>query len=134
VRVASTAASVVAGTTLVLLGSACTPSEQDAAAGAADDFVAAVADGDPERACSLLAPATVEELEQSAGADCAAVVLEEAQPAGERVRVSTFGTMSQVRYADDVLFLSRFDAGWRVVAAACDGQRGGLYSCEIEGR
>ena len=125
---------MVAGTGLALVLSGCTPSQQDDAARAADDFVAAVADGDPATACALLAPATVEELEQSSGAACADAVLEEASPAGDRVRVSTFGRMAQVHYADDVVFLSRFDAGWRVVAAGCLAQTGGPYSCGIEGR
>lgn len=119
---------------LVLTLSGCTPSEQDDAAQAADDFVAAVTDEQAEAACALLAPATVEELEQSSGGRCAETVLEEAVAAGDRVEVSTFGTMSQVRYSDDVVFLARFDDGWRVVAAGCTARRGAPYSCGIEGR
>jgi hypothetical protein len=125
---------IVAGVGLVTLLAACAPTEEDAAVGAADDFVAAVSDGDAGEACALLAPASLEELEQSTGAPCVETVLGEAKAAGDRVEVSTFGTMSQVRYADDVLFLTRFDAGWLVVAAGCTGQRDGLYSCGIEGR
>jgi hypothetical protein len=125
---------MMAGVVLALGLSGCSPSEQDDATRAADQFVAAVRDGDSQTACSLLAPATVEELEQSSGVACADVVLEEATVAGERVGVSTFGTMSQVRYADDVVFLSRFDTGWRVVAAGCLLRQDGPYSCGIEGR
>jgi hypothetical protein len=125
---------VIALVTITLGLSACASSEQDDAAAAADEFVAAVRDGDPDKACALLAPATVEELEQSTGGACADAVLEEAAVAGERVGESTFGTMSQVRYADDVLFLSRFDGGWRVVAAGCRLRQDGPYSCGIEGR
>ena len=119
---------------LVLALSGCTPSQQDDAARAADDFVAAVTDEQAEAACALLAPATVEELEQSSGGACAETVLDEAVAAGHRVGVSTFGTMSQVRYTGDVLFLARFDDGWRVVAAGCTERRDAPYSCEIEGR
>jgi hypothetical protein len=125
---------IVAALGLVMLLSACASSEKDDATRAADDFVSAVSDGDAGGACALLAPATREELEQSTGAPCVEAVLEEAKAAGDRVEVSTFGTMSQVRYADDVLFLTHFDAGWLVVAAGCTGQRDGLYSCGIEGR
>jgi hypothetical protein len=127
-------ASMAVGILVALALTACAPGEQDDAARAADDFVAAVGEGDAESACALLAPATVEELEQSSGAPCVESVLEEAEAAGDRVRESTFGAMSQVRYADDVLFLGHFDAGWLVVAAGCVEQRGGLYSCGIEGR
>lgn len=126
--------STVAGAGLVVLLSACTPAQQDDAIRTADDFVAAVADGDGRAACAQLAPVTVEELEQSSGSPCAKAVLGEATAAGERVEVNTFGTMSQVRYTDDVLFLSRFDDGWRIVAAGCVARRGGPYSCGIEGR
>lgn len=126
---------VAAMASLLLLPSlaSCASSEHDDVARVADDFVAAVARGDSEEACGLLAPATVEELERSSGS-CADAVLDQARPAGPRERVSTFGSMSQVRYADDVLFLSRFEAGWRVVAAGCLGQRGAPYACGIEGR
>ena len=125
---------MVAGIVVALALSGCAPSEQDDATRAADQFVAAVRDGDSQKACSLLAPATVEELEQSSGGVCADAVLDEAAVAGERVSVKTFGTMSQVRYADDVVFLSRFDAGWRVLAAGCRARQGEPYSCGIEGR
>lgn len=125
---------VAAALGLVVLLSACTSSEQDAAARAADDFVTAVTDGEAGDACALLAPETLEELEQSIDAPCAEAVLQEAEAAGDRVGVSTFGTMSQVRYADDVLFVTHFDAGWLVVAAGCVEQGDGLYSCGIEGR
>jgi hypothetical protein len=134
VRVASLAPRVAAGLGLVALLSSCASSEQDGAVRAADDFVAAVSDGEAGEACALLAPETLEELEQSTGTPCAEAVLQEAEAAGDRVRVSTFGTMSQVRYADDVLFLTHFDAGWLVVAAGCVEQGDGLYSCGIEGR
>jgi hypothetical protein len=134
VRGAWGGASIVAGVAVALGLSGCAPSEQDEATRAADRFAAAVRDGDSQQACSLLAPATVEELERSSGAPCADAVLEEAAVTGERVGVSTFGAMSQVRYAEDVVFLARFDAGWRVVAAGCVAERGGLYACGIEGR
>lgn len=119
---------------LALALTSCTSSEQDDATRAADGFVAAVSDGRADRACDLLAPVTRQELEQSAGAPCVDAVLEEATGGGRRLEVSTFGDMAQVRYAEDVLFLSRYAGGWRVVAAGCVAQLGAPYSCGIEGR
>ena len=72
---------VVAALTVVGLGG-CASSEQDRARTAADDFVNAVHDGDGGAACAMLAPATVEELEQSSGSACADAVLEDAVEAG----------------------------------------------------
>jgi len=128
----------LAALALVLMGSlvlsACASSQQDDATRAADGFVAAVTDRQADRACALLAPVTREELERSSGGPCAEVVLQEAAEPGRRLGVSTFGDMAQVRYAEDVLFLSRYSEGWRVVAAGCVAQGDEPYSCGIEGR
>jgi hypothetical protein len=127
------AVAVVAVLSVLGMGG-CASSEEDRARAAADDFVTAVHDEDGGRACALLAPATVEELEQSSGETCAKAVLEEGVDAGARKASSTFGSMSQVGYAEDVVFLAEFDDGWRVVAASCTPRRGGPYDCAIQGR
>ena len=119
---------------LFLSVSACTPSEQDSAVEAADAFTEAVDVGDASAACEHLAPVTRSELEQTAGTPCAEAVLAEAAPAGERRGAETFGSMALVRYREDVVFLSRFPDGWRVVAAGCVKQRGAPYDCRISGR
>ena len=122
-------------TALPVIGlSGCASSEQDRARTAADDFVTAVHDGDGSAACAVLAPATVEELERSSGSACREAVLEEAVDAGPQADSSTFGSMAQVRYAEDVVFLAEFDDGWRVVAAACTPRRAAPYHCAIQGR
>ena len=33
--------------------------------------------------------------------------------------MSAYGTMARARYEEDTLFLTRFESGWRVMAAAC---------------
>ena len=125
---------VVAATTLtVVCLSGCGSTEQDRARAAADDFVTAVHDGDGDAACAVLAPATFEELEQSSGSTCAGAVIEDAVDAGPQAGSNTFGSMSQVRYANDVVFLAEFDDGWRVVAAACTPRIDGPYDCAIQG-
>lgn len=124
----------VAGTVAVCLAlSACSSAEQDEAAEAADRFVAAVIEDDGAAACELLAPATLAELVQSSGKSCEEAVLEEAKEAGERLETETFGTMSEVRFTDDVLFMTRFPDGWKVHAAACTPRQGRPYDCTIKG-
>ena len=112
----------------------CTSADQDEAVHAADAFVAAVDGEDGAAACAVLAPATVSELVQSSQKPCEEAVLEEAEPAGPRVDARTFGTMSQVRYRDDVLFVTRFGEEWKVMAAACTPKAGDPYDCKIQGR
>lgn len=114
--------------------SSCTSPEQDDALHAADEFVTAVSENDGEGACAVLAPTTVSELVQATKKPCAEAVLEEARKAGPRLEASTFGTMSQVRYRDDVLFVTRFESGWRVLAASCTAKAGDPYDCQIAGR
>jgi hypothetical protein len=114
--------------------SACTAAEQDAAVEAADAFTRAVTAGDAATACEQLAPVTRIELERSAATSCEQAVLTEAVPAGTRLGADTYGSMAQVRYADDVVFVSRFPDAWRVIAAACTAQPGAPYDCRISGR
>ena len=117
---------------LMLAG--CTSPEQDEAVRTADMFVTAVSEADGEAACALLAPATEGELVQAAKKPCAEAVLEEAKEAGPRLDANTFGTMAQVRYRDDVLFVTRFETGWMVLAASCTEKPGNPYDCQIAGR
>jgi hypothetical protein len=114
--------------------SACTSAQQDEAVEAADVFVRAVEENDGEAACAVLAPATVSELVQSSKEPCEQAVLEEARRAGSRLSTNTYGTMAQVRYREDVLFVTRFESGWKVLAAACTEKSGDPYDCQIAGR
>ena len=107
-------------------------------AGAVDDvarsFYAAVAERDGPGACGLLAPETRSELEQSEGKACSAAVLDQHVPeAGEIRATSVYGTMAQVRYDQDTVFLARFPSGWKVMAAACSKTSSARYECEVKG-
>jgi len=119
---------------LPALASGC-GSGRDAAPGrVADDFEAAVSNGDAEGACALLAAATLDELEQSSGRPCAESILDEVEAGGPRAGVSRYGTAAQARYGDDVLFLTEGSNGWRVAAAGCaPSPDAGPYDCGISG-
>jgi hypothetical protein len=46
---------------------------------------------------------------------------------------STFGTMAQVRFSGDVMFVSEFGNGWKVMAAGCSPVPGHPYDCTLQG-
>ena len=115
------------------LFSGCGGSQDEAVESTVDTFYEAVVAGEGDAACEVLAPATLSELEQSTGKPCAEAVLSEGVPdvAAPR-RIEVFGTMAQVEWDGEVTFLSRFEDGWRVVAAACAPARS-HYDCSIMG-
>jgi hypothetical protein len=109
--------------------------ERTEAARAADAFSAAAA-SDPGTACGLLAPRTLEALEED-GTPCAQALAEAGMaPAGARGPVTVAGHSAQVTYADDTVFLARFDDGWRVTAAGCERTSSDdavPYDCSVAG-
>jgi hypothetical protein len=109
--------------------------EREQAAAAADAFAGDVF-GDPQAACGLLAPRTAQSLEKD-GKPCARALTQEDLPTpGARTAVYVAGHSAQVRYADDTVFLSLFDGGWRVTAAGCvraTPDPAVPYDCAIEG-
>jgi hypothetical protein len=97
-------------------------------------FADAVSGKDATRACSLLAPQTRAELEKSAGKPCASAILDEGLPsAGAWENVESFGTMAQVKFAADVMFVAEFKTGWKIMAAGCAPVPGHPYDCQLQG-
>jgi hypothetical protein len=43
------------------------------------------------------------------------------------------GTMAQVRFREDTVFMSEFRHGWKVMAADCKPRTGRPYDCQIQG-
>ena len=100
----------------------------------AQRFTHAVSSGNHAQACSLLAPQTKAQLEQAAGKPCAVALAEENLPAADAFEDSaTFGTMAQVRFAGDTVFLAKFAQGWKVFAAGCSPAPGQPYDCRVQG-
>jgi hypothetical protein len=125
------------GIALLALGlplSACGDSGDAAAADVAEHFYEAVSGKDGAAACDLLTPSAREELEESSGKSCDAAVIEETRAPGEADgAVEVFGTMAQVSFENDVVFLARLPDGWRVQAAGCSPSADGPYSCTVQG-
>ena len=121
-------------TPVAVVAVGCGGAPEEGADRAADAFAAAVDGGDGGAACELLAPATVAELVQSTGKPCTEAVLEEISDPGRRIETETFGTMAQVRYSNDVMFVTEFEDGWKVMAAGCTSRPGAPYDCRVKGR
>jgi hypothetical protein len=97
-------------------------------------FEKALTEGAYDRVCAVLAPATVDELEQSAGSTCARAVGEESlRPGGAVRRTDVFGNQARAVLSSDTLFLSHFTSGWKVVAAGCELRPEEPYECRIKG-
>ncbi|MEU2431655.1 hypothetical protein ABZ611_19425 [Streptomyces sp. NPDC007861] len=106
----------------------------DEAAALAERFEQAAHGGRPAVACALLAPETRSELEESGRMACGSALAQEQLPRGGRVRgVEVYGRQALVALTGDTLFLSRFDSGWRVVAAGCTPEPDGPYQCTVKG-
>ncbi len=115
-----------------------------AAAGCADEPSApaavavalheAVADGDGDAACRLLAPATLSALETDEDADCVQAILDVDLPhAGGASSSNVFSGMARVMLDADTVFLTDVDGAWRVIAAGCVPRGDSPYECTVAG-
>lgn len=101
-------------------------------------FERALDAGQHDRLCAALAPATREELEQSAKSRCDRAIDEaideQELPAAGAVRdVDVYGGQARVVLEHDTVFLARFPTGWKVTAAGCRPRAQRPYQCEIKG-
>ncbi|GEK20910.1 hypothetical protein CXY01_14300 [Cellulomonas xylanilytica] len=107
----------------------------------AEEFYRAVAADDGPGACALLAPTTVEALEEDSGEPCDEAVLDGEvgdtltaradDAAGPTARVA--GRQAQVVLTTDVVFLTVSGDHWLVRAAGCDARPDRPYDCVLEG-
>jgi hypothetical protein len=126
------AAALSTGLAVVALGG-CT-SLQSPARDVASRFYASVAAADWSTACTLLAPKTRSELEQSAGKSCPAALKQEGLPKAGSIRsFAGFGRMAQASFAKDTVFLAEFGDGWKVMAADCSPVPGQPFNCRLKG-
>ncbi|WP_328529582.1 hypothetical protein OG984_29220 [Nocardioides sp. NBC_00368] len=117
---------------MILTG--CASGQEDAVRDSAAAFEDSVTAKDWAGACALLAPETRTELEAAAKKPCAEALPEEQLPGpGTLDRVDVYGTMAQVRYQGDTLFLTRFADRWLLHAAGCTPQQPKPYDCALHG-
>lgn len=103
------------------------------AANAAQAFHAETSDGEGDAACARLDARAVDELEQS-GQPCRQAVLAADVPDAAQVRdVQVWGGRGIVVLDHDVVFVARFDSGWRVTAAGCSPREDRPYECIVKG-
>jgi hypothetical protein len=118
---------------LVLCLTGCSSAQEGDVEQVAERLHAAVRDDDGAAACELLSEEAQEELKES-GDSCEVAILEAGLPPDGRVeKVSVYDTSGQVRYDDDVVFLSEFPDGWRVIAAGCEKRAAAPYDCTVQG-
>jgi hypothetical protein len=119
---------------VVLSGCAPVGDRAESAASTAERFLQDVKDGNGSGACTVLAPATRDELEKSEQKPCDEAILEEDLPEpGNAGETSVYGQWAQVRLTGDTVFLATFPGGWRVVAAGCTPQDDRPYDCLLQG-
>jgi hypothetical protein len=119
--------------TAVLLASGCSSTQEGEVEQVAEQLHAALRVDDGAAACELLSEEAQEELQES-GDSCEVAVLDAGlSPDGRVEKVSVYDTSGQVRYDDDVVFLSEFPDGWKVIAAGCEKQAAAPYDCTIQG-
>jgi hypothetical protein len=129
------------GTLAVLTAvSACgaLPGRRDEVTAEVTRFEQALGAAQHGRMCAALAPATREELVQSAKSRCEEAIGKAADerelPAAGAVRgVDVYGGQARVVLERDTVFLARFPAGWKVTAAGCRPRPQRPYDCEIKG-
>jgi hypothetical protein len=128
VLLAAAATAVVATTT----GCAGPSPEITGARDAATTFGRAVADGDAEAACGLLARSVVESLEQSDGSCPQGVQQAGLDDPGELTGSEVWGSSGLVTFTGGDVFLTVVDGRWRVTAAGCTQHEESPADCDLE--
>jgi hypothetical protein len=121
---------------MLLLASGCAglnPGTTEAAA-AAQQFHQLLDAGNGAAACGLLAPGTLEEIENGAPGSCAHKLPRLGlDPASGVLESQAFGREAQVRLGGDTVFLTRSGGRWVVTAAGCTSRNERPYLCDVKG-
>jgi hypothetical protein len=131
VRMRAVLAALVLACTPVLAG--CAAADRPDVDSVVTHFYDAYDRRDGATACSLLAPAARQEVEQASGVSCSRGLLQEHLPrAGSVSRTTVSGDQAQVRLGGDTAFVAKFPGGWKVVAVGCSPKPGRPYDCQVE--
>jgi hypothetical protein len=118
------------------LATGCTSIRPDAsiADSVAQRFHADLTNHKPAAACGLLAPRTLEGVEQSAKASCPKALTDADLPNATTVTATDlYGYNARVVLAGDTVFLARFGRQWKVTAAGCKPRPDLPYNCDVKG-
>lgn len=132
------AAVVLTAVGVIAVAAGCSSLQPDAAEATqvVQQFGTALRDGDGEEICELLAPETVEEVEQETQSDCADAITEQGLPHLDPETVSevrAYGRAAQARMDIDTIFLTRSGSSWKITAAGCAPRSDAPYDCLVEG-
>jgi hypothetical protein len=130
-----TASVLVVGLSVVGVLAGCGADVERQEAGRAAETFLDDATTDPAAACRLLAPRTLETLEQDGGCTASLSGAGLSAPNGS-AQVSVAGHSAEAKYPDDTVFLALFDDGWRVTAAGCSRTSPDPavpYDCDVQG-
>ncbi|HVQ17733.1 MAG TPA: hypothetical protein VMT27_01700 [Actinomycetes bacterium] len=88
----------------------------------------------PAQACRMLAPGTLSELQNTFGT-CRHSLPQQDLPVATKVRdVDVYGKNAIVHLDRDVVFLARFEDGWRITAAGCTPRQNRPFTCTLKGQ
>ena len=121
---------ILAAGALTVLVPGCASTEQPDVQRVATQFEDS--SGDAQARCDLLAPRTLEKLEEQLAEPCVEGIGDLPLDGGDVGQVEVWGGNAQVQLGGDTVFLTRTATGWRVTAAACTPQAVGPYDCEVE--
>jgi hypothetical protein len=117
----------------------CTAAGADGAAEVAVRFASSVR-SNPEAACRLLAPRTLEAVAKDGGGVCSGGLEDTSAtieaPEGDPTQVDVAGHSARVVVGGQAVFLAWFDHGWLVTAAGCERRQVDPqipYECSVQG-
>ncbi len=119
--------------TIALLGGCGSSAQSQDALGAARRFESALATGDAQTACALLAGAAVRRINDLRPEGCASALPTLGLPAEPPADVQVWGDTAQAKSGHDTLFLRRLPEGWRVIGAGCTPNGEAPYKCKADG-
>jgi hypothetical protein len=125
---------MMTGTTTVVSGCSALNPGTDAAVDTVQRFHGELAAGNAGQACALLAPNTVEGVEEGESGSCPVKLAQLSLPQSGAVTDSrAYGRSAQVLLRDDTVFLTRSGDEWKITAAGCTPRGERPYDCDVKG-
>jgi hypothetical protein len=125
---------MMAGTSPVVSGCSALNPGTDAAVDTVQRFHDELAAGNTGQACGLLAPNTVQGVEEEEIGSCPVKLAQLSLPRSGVVTGSrAYGRSAQVLLQDDTVFLTRSGGEWKITAAGCTHRGERPYDCDVKG-